>query len=128
MEASGALSVEEIERRRAAAATDEARVKVAAAQLAEAQARLSKTDIRSPQDGMVLTRTAEVGQTASPGARPCSASPATAKSRRAARSPSAISRPSPSISGARLLDGNRQTVRRHGAPARRRNRSPDASG
>jgi HlyD family secretion protein len=67
VEAAGALSAEEIARRQATAVTDEARVKVAAAQLAEAQARLEKTEIRAPADGIVLTRTAEVGQTASPG-------------------------------------------------------------
>jgi HlyD family secretion protein len=70
VEASGALSAEEIARRAAAAVTDEARVKVAAAQLAEAQARLAKTEIRAPSDGIVLTRNAEVGQTASPGGEP----------------------------------------------------------
>jgi HlyD family secretion protein len=70
VEAAGALSKEEIERRRAASVTDEARVKVAAAQLAEAQARLERTEIRAPSDGIVLTRTAEVGQTASPASEP----------------------------------------------------------
>ena len=67
MEAAGALSLEEIERRRAASVTDRARVKVAAAQLAEARARLSKTEIRSPGNGVVLTRSAETGQMAAPG-------------------------------------------------------------
>jgi RND family efflux transporter MFP subunit len=70
VEASGALSAEEIARRNAAAVTDEAKVNVAAAQLAEAQARLAKTEIRAPSDGIVLTRNAEVGQTASPGGEP----------------------------------------------------------
>ena len=70
VEASGALSGEEIARREAAAVTDEARVKVAAAQLAEAEARLGKTAIVAPADGIVLTRNAEVGQTASPGGEP----------------------------------------------------------
>ncbi len=70
VEASGALSSEEIARRQAAAVTDAARVRVAAAQLAEAQARLGKTEIRAPADGVVLTRKAEVGQTASPGSEP----------------------------------------------------------
>jgi len=70
VEASGALSAEEIARRHAAAVTDEARVKVAAAQLNEAQARLGKTQIVAPADGIVLTRSAEVGQTASPGGEP----------------------------------------------------------
>ena len=68
--AAGALSKEEIERRRAASVTDEARVKVAAAQLAEAEARLGRSDLRAPEDGLVLTRTAEVGQNASPGGEP----------------------------------------------------------
>jgi RND family efflux transporter MFP subunit len=67
VEAAGALSAEEIERRRAAAVTDAARVDVAAAQLAEAQAHLDRTLIRAPADGVVLTRNAEVGQTAVPG-------------------------------------------------------------
>src|SRR5262245_20415209 len=70
VEAAGALSAEEIERRRAASVTDEARVNVAAAQFAEMQARLDRTEIRAPADGLVLTRTAELGQTASPGGDP----------------------------------------------------------
>jgi RND family efflux transporter MFP subunit len=70
VEAAGALSAEEIERRRAASITDAARAKVAAAQLAEAEARLGRTQIRAPADGVVLTRTAEVGQTAVPGGEP----------------------------------------------------------
>jgi RND family efflux transporter MFP subunit len=70
VEAAGALSAEEIARRHAAAVTDEARVKVAAAQLNEARARLGKTEIVAPADGIVLTRNAEVGQTASPGGEP----------------------------------------------------------
>jgi RND family efflux transporter MFP subunit len=70
VEAAGALSAEEIERRRAASITDAARAKVAAAQLAEAQARLGRTQIRAPSDGIVLTRRAEVGQTALPGGEP----------------------------------------------------------
>jgi HlyD family secretion protein len=67
VQSAGALSAEEIEHRRATSLTDDARVKVAVAQLAEAQARLERTDIRAPADGLVLTRTAEVGQIASPG-------------------------------------------------------------
>ena len=63
----GALSAEDIEKRRAAAATASAEVKVAAAQLAEYQARLAHTDVRAPADGIVLTRSAEVGQIATPG-------------------------------------------------------------
>jgi RND family efflux transporter MFP subunit len=66
----GALSSEEIERRRAQSANAAARVKVAAAQLAEARARLGRSEIRAPADGVVLTRNAEVGQTASAGGEP----------------------------------------------------------
>jgi HlyD family secretion protein len=67
VEGAGALSAEEVERRRAASVTAAARVKVAAAQLAETQAHLNRTYIRAPSDGTVLTRRAEVGQTATSG-------------------------------------------------------------
>ena len=67
VEAAGALSAEDIEKRRATSVTDAANVKVAAAQLAEAQARLERTHIVAPVDGTVLTRNAEVGQIAAPG-------------------------------------------------------------
>jgi RND family efflux transporter MFP subunit len=65
--ASGALSAQEIERRRSAAVSAEAKVRVAAAQLAESRARLARTEIRAPSDGIILTRDAEVGQLATPG-------------------------------------------------------------
>ena len=65
--ASGALSAEETERRRSSSVTAAARVKVAAAQLAEAQARLARAQVRAPADGVILTRSIEVGQTAAPG-------------------------------------------------------------
>jgi RND family efflux transporter MFP subunit len=67
VEAAGALSKEDIEKRRAAAVTADAEVKVAGAQLAEYQARLSHTQVRAPVDGTVLTRAAEVGQIVTPG-------------------------------------------------------------
>ena len=67
VESAGALSAEEIEKRRALSITDAAAVKVAAAMLAEAEARLNRTRVVAPTDGTVLTRRAEVGQTASPG-------------------------------------------------------------
>ena len=60
----GALSREELDKRRSTVATTAARVKAAEAQLAEAEARLGRTDIRAPDEGIVLTRSAEVGQTA----------------------------------------------------------------
>ena len=67
---SGALSGEEIERRRGVAAAAQAKVKAARAQLAESRARLGRTEIRAPADGIVLTRSAEVGQTATIGGEP----------------------------------------------------------
>jgi HlyD family secretion protein len=67
VKSAGALSAEDIEKRRAAAVTAVAEVQVAAAQLAEYQARLSHTEVRAPADGIVLTRSAEVGQIATPG-------------------------------------------------------------
>ena len=67
VEAAGALSAEDIEKRRATSITDAANVKVVAAQLAEAQARLARTRITAPVEGTVLTRRAEVGQIANPG-------------------------------------------------------------
>ncbi len=70
VEAAGALSAEDIEKRRATSVTDAANVKVVAAQLAEAQARLARTHLSAPVDGVVLTRHAEVGQIANPGGEP----------------------------------------------------------
>jgi HlyD family secretion protein len=67
---SGALSTEDTERRRSSAVTADAKVKVAAAQLAEAQARLARAEVRAPADGVILTRTVEVGQTVSPAGSP----------------------------------------------------------
>lgn len=63
----GALSAEDVEKRRATQITDEATVKVAAAQLAEYEARLNRTHVVAPVDGTVLMRKAEVGQIASSG-------------------------------------------------------------
>ena len=70
VEAAGALSAEDIEKRRATSVTDAANVKVVAAQLAEAQARLGRTRLTAPVEGTVLTRRAEVGQIANPGGEP----------------------------------------------------------
>lgn len=61
------FSVEEAERRRTSAVTAQAKVKAAEAQLADAQNRWSRTAVVAPSDGIVLTRTAEVGQIAVPG-------------------------------------------------------------
>jgi len=70
VEAAGALSAEDIEKRRATAITDAANVKVVAAQLAESQARLARTRITAPVEGTVLTRRVEAGQIANPGGEP----------------------------------------------------------
>jgi len=63
----GALSAEDVEKRRATQVTDEASVKVAAAQLAEYEARLARTKVVAPVDGTVLQRKAELGQIAGNG-------------------------------------------------------------
>lgn len=68
--ASGALSVEETERRKSSAVTAAAKVKVAAAMLAEAEAKLARAEVRAPADGVILTRNVEVGQTATAGGEP----------------------------------------------------------
>jgi HlyD family secretion protein len=65
--ASGALSAEETQKRKSSAITAATHVKVAAAQLEEAKARLARADVRAPANGIILTRTVEVGQTAMPG-------------------------------------------------------------
>ena len=67
---SGALSAEDTQRRKSASVTAAAKVKLAQAQLAEAQARLARAEVRAPADGVILTRTVEVGQTATPGGEP----------------------------------------------------------
>ena len=64
---SGALSAEETQRRKSSAVTAGTHVKVAAAQLVEAKARLARADVRAPANGIILTRSVEVGQTAMPG-------------------------------------------------------------
>ncbi len=64
------FSAEEFERRRTAALTAKAKAKAAEAQLAEAHTRWQRTTVVAPSDGIVLTRAAEVGQIALPGAAP----------------------------------------------------------
>jgi HlyD family secretion protein len=64
---SGALSAEETQKRKSAAVTAAAHVKVAAAMLEEGKARLARADVRAPANGIILTRTVEVGQTAMAG-------------------------------------------------------------
>jgi HlyD family secretion protein len=61
------FSKEENERRRTTALTAQAKVKAAQAQLRDARNKLAQTIILAPTDGVVLTRTAEVGQIAVPG-------------------------------------------------------------
>jgi HlyD family secretion protein len=61
------FSKEENERRRTTALTAQAKVKAAQAQVRDARNKLAQTTILAPTDGIVLTRTAEVGQIAVPG-------------------------------------------------------------
>jgi RND family efflux transporter MFP subunit len=61
------FSKEENERRRTTALTAVARVKAAEAQVRDARNKLAHTLIVAPTDGIVLTRSAEVGQIAVPG-------------------------------------------------------------
>jgi HlyD family secretion protein len=61
------FSKEENERRRTTALTAQAKVKAARAQVRDARNKLAQTIILAPTDGIVLTRTAEVGQIAVPG-------------------------------------------------------------
>jgi HlyD family secretion protein len=64
---SGALSAEETQKRKSTAVTAAAHVKVAVAMLEEGKARLARADVRAPANGIILTRSVEVGQTAMPG-------------------------------------------------------------
>lgn len=63
----GAISNEDVERRKSAAETAAARAKVAEAQLREGEARLARAEVRAPSAGVVLERMVEVGQYATPG-------------------------------------------------------------
>lgn len=58
----GFISAADIDQRTATRDQAEAQVRVAAAQLAEQQARTGRLDIRAPASGLVLTRTVEPGQ------------------------------------------------------------------
>lgn len=61
------FSKEENERRRTTALTARAKIRAAEAQVVDARNKLAHTIIRAPTDGIVLTRSAEVGQIAVPG-------------------------------------------------------------
>src|SRR5580658_1491564 len=61
------FSKEEEDRRRTTALAADAKVKSAEAQLSDMRNRLAHTTVIAPTDGIVLTRTAEVGQIAVPG-------------------------------------------------------------
>ena len=61
------FSKEENERRRNLALTARAKVKAAEAQVTDARNKLAHTLILAPTDGIVLTRSAEVGQIVTPG-------------------------------------------------------------
>jgi RND family efflux transporter MFP subunit len=61
------FSKEENERRRTTALTARAKIRAAEAQVVDARNKLAHTIILAPTDGIVLTRSAEVGQIAVPG-------------------------------------------------------------
>ncbi len=61
------FSREENERRRTSALTAQSKVKAAEAQVRDARNKLAYTLVLAPTDGIVLTRSAEVGQIAVPG-------------------------------------------------------------
>ena len=61
------FSKEEAEQRRATSLSAAAKVQAAEASLADARSRLAHTTIRAPAAGLILTRTAEIGQIAVPG-------------------------------------------------------------
>jgi HlyD family secretion protein len=64
----GFVSKADLDRKRAARDSANARVRVAQAQLGGAQARIGRLDIRAPSAGLVLSRSVEVGQVVSAGA------------------------------------------------------------
>jgi HlyD family secretion protein len=61
------FSQEEDDRRHTTAIAADAKVKAAEAQVADMRNRLAHTTVIAPTDGIVLTRTAEIGQIAVPG-------------------------------------------------------------
>ena len=61
------FSKEDAEQRRATALSAAAKVQAAEASLADARSRLAHTAIRAPAAGVILTRSAEIGQIAVPG-------------------------------------------------------------
>jgi len=65
--AKGFISKADIDRKTATLDAANAKVKVAQAQFGEMQARMGRLDIRSPSDGLVLTRNVEAGQVVSAG-------------------------------------------------------------
>lgn len=64
----GFVSKADLDRKRAARDSANARVRVAQAQLGAAQARIGRLDIRAPSSGLVLSRSVEVGQVVGAGA------------------------------------------------------------
>ena len=67
---SGALSRAELDRRRSALDTSNARVKVMEAQHGEMRAKLARMAIRAPSGGIVLERNVELGQIVGAGSQP----------------------------------------------------------
>ena len=66
----GFVSKADLDRKRAARDSAQARVRVAQAQLGAARAQIGRLDIRAPTSGLVLARNVEVGQIVSAGSGP----------------------------------------------------------
>ena len=129
VEAAGALSAEDIEKRRATSVTDAANVKVVAAQLPR-RGRASSARASPPRSRARCSRaTPRSARSPTPAARPCSASRAAARWRCAARSPSRTWRQVKVGQAATVyLTGVDAALQGHGAAAGRGHRSGDAPG
>jgi RND family efflux transporter MFP subunit len=66
----GAISLEQVDQRRAAARSAAARLAAAEAEVGELQARIAKAELRAPADGVIVTRNAEPGAITAAGGEP----------------------------------------------------------
>jgi RND family efflux transporter MFP subunit len=66
----GAISLEQVDQRRAAARSAAARLAAAQAEIGELQARIAEAELRAPADGVILARTAEPGAITAAGGVP----------------------------------------------------------
>lgn len=66
----GAISLEEVDQRRAAALSAAARLAAAQAAIGELQARIAEAELRAPADGVIVRRNAEPGAITAAGGEP----------------------------------------------------------